>query len=83
MTAIFAIHLLRMVSRAFWRLRRKDTLTSNLQSIFKRMRSKKQCCLLTHKRCNNIGPSVVMDAVNINESDALEVLGIKIQYDIR
>ena len=46
--------------------------------------SKTQCCLLTHRRtAGNAASSVLMDGVSIKESEALNVLGMQIQCDVR
>ena len=45
---------------------------------------KTQCCFLTHKRLADIVvPSIYMGGVNIKESETLDVLGMKIQCDVR
>lgn len=45
---------------------------------------KTQCCLLSHKRATDSStPSLSMGGVVIAESDALDVLGISVQRDLR
>lgn len=43
---------------------------------------KTQCCLLTHKRSNNAMLSATWGDANIEESEDLAVLGIKIHCNV-
>lgn len=65
-----------------------DTLNHDLLTISEWGRANKvgfnarktQCCMLTHRAVDSALPSVHMGAIDIEESDTLDVLGMKINF---
>ena len=71
---------------SFYVFMNEEHLTSDPQAIFEwgRMNNvnfnvqKTQCCLLSYKRSNNNTSSVAIGGISINESDALDILVMKV-----
>lgn len=72
--AAFVIHIRSIVDQVSLRLRSKNEFNA----------FQTQCRLLIHQRMTDVlAESVVMGGTNITEMEALGLLGMKIQYDVR